>query len=160
MSTAPEDFEKLQKLLKLKRHEQPPPGYFNNFSRQVIARLETQRRSSREDLLSAEAPWAKKLVRMLETNPMFAGAFGVAVCALLIFGITTFQYVDRTSVAMVSEDGNAAGPTLVSRASSASFSPSINPMLSTNVPGVSPFGALSISVQPNTVEPAMFSPEH
>src|ERR1700734_49383 len=113
MSTAPEDFEKLRKLLKLKRHEQPPPGYFNNFSRQIIARLETEGRSSQSGILSAEAPWARKLVRMLETNPIFAGAFGVGICSLLIFGITSFQYVDRTSVAVMSEDGNAASPTLL-----------------------------------------------
>src|SRR4051794_5069913 len=113
MSTAPEDYEKLRKLLKLKRHEQPPPGYFNNFSSKVIARLEAERQSSRADVLSSDAPWAKRLVRMLETNPIFAGAFGVAICTLLIFGITSFQYVDRTSVALVSEDGGMAVPRLV-----------------------------------------------
>jgi hypothetical protein len=160
MSTAPEDFEKLRKLLKLKRHEQPPPGYFNNFSRQVIGRIEAEGRSSRVDVLSAEAPWAKKLVWMLETNPIFAGAFGVSICALLIFGITSFQYVDRTSVAVMSENANAASPTLLSKSSSDAFSPSINPMFSTNIPGASSLGVLSLSAQPNSIEPVMFSPEH
>lgn len=160
MSTAPEDFEKLRKLLKLKRHEQPPPGYFNNFSRQIIARLEAEGQASRANILSAEAPWARKLVRMLETNPMFAGAFGVAICSLLIFGITSFQYVDRTSVAIMSEDANATSPTLLSKSGSDTFSPSINPMFSTNIPGASSLGALSLSAQPNSIEPVMFSPEH
>jgi hypothetical protein len=157
MSNAPEDFEKLRKLLKLKRHEQPPPGYFNNFSQRVINRLEAEGRS---DVLSADAPWAKRLVRMLETNPIFAGAFGVAVCSLLLFGINSFQYIDRASVAMVAEDGNNASAMLLSKSSPETSSPSINPMFSTNIPGASTFGALSLSAQPNnnTIQPVMFTP--
>ena len=160
MSAAPEDFENLRKMLKLKRHEQPPPGYFNSFSRLVIARLESDARSGRSDLLSADAPWARRLLRILETNPIFAGAFGVAICALLIFGITSFQYVDRASVATVTEDANSASFTLVGKSSSASLSPSINPMFSTNIPGAPGFGALSLSAQPSEIEPVVFSPGH
>jgi hypothetical protein len=159
MSTAPEDFEKLRKLLKLKRHEQPPPGYFNNFSGRIISRLEAGGSAGQTDLFSADAPWARRLVRMLETNPIFAGAFGVAICALLIFGITSFQYVDRTSVAMVSDTGDTSGPMLLGRPADTAAS-SINPMFSTNIPGASTFGALSLSVEPNDIQPAMFSPGH
>ncbi len=33
------NFDELKRLLKLKRHEIPPPGYFNNFSGEVISRI-------------------------------------------------------------------------------------------------------------------------
>ncbi len=97
---------------------------------------------------------------MLETNPIFAGAFGVAICSLLVFGITSFQYVDRTSVAVVTDDANNASPVLFSKSSSESLSPSVNPMFSTNIPGATTFGALSLSAQPNDIQPAVFSPGH
>jgi len=155
MNQAPEEFEALRKLLKLKRYEQPPPGYFNSFSSQVMARLEVEKHSRAVDLLSAEAPWARRLVRMLETNPFFAGAFGVAVCSLLIFGITSFQNVDRTSpVAIVSDDGTASAPVVLTKSMTESFS-SINPRFNTNISSGSPFGSLSVSA-----EPVLFSPDH
>ena len=88
MNSAPEEFEKLQKLLKLKRYEQPPPGYFNNFSDRVINRLERQ---SEQGVL-AEVPWMRRLLGLLETNPVAAGLFGMSVCGLLISGIAWSQY--------------------------------------------------------------------
>jgi hypothetical protein len=88
MNSDPEEFEKLQKLLKLKRHEQPPPGYFNNFSTLVIHRLE---RESEQGVL-ADAPWIRRFLGLLETNPIAAGLFGMSVCGLLISGIAWSQY--------------------------------------------------------------------
>jgi hypothetical protein len=153
-----ENFDQLRKLLKLKRYEQPPPGYFNDFSQRVIARLETVD-SEHAGFLSPDARWAKRLVRMLENNPLFGGGFGVAVCALLIYGVLSFQYVDRTSVAMMGDDGNATHATLVSKADSTTFTSSLDPKLATNISGGSPFGSLSLSAQPNNgVEPVMFNP--
>src|SRR2546425_1013737 len=90
MTPETENFEQLRRLLALKRHEQPPPGYFNNFSRQVIARIEDGERA--DDALGFgrwiwEGIWLQRLWEALETKPALAGVFGVAVCGLLIAGV-------------------------------------------------------------------------
>ena len=39
MNESENNFSELKRLLKLKRHEVPPPGYFNDFSAEIIARI-------------------------------------------------------------------------------------------------------------------------
>ena len=90
MNPETENFEQLRRLLALKRHEQPPPGYFNNFSGQVIARIKAGERG--EDSFSLgrwvwEGAWLQRLWSAIETKPALTGAFGVLVCGLLISGI-------------------------------------------------------------------------
>jgi hypothetical protein len=90
MKANAEQFESLRRLLALKRHEQPPPGYFNDFSGQVIARI--QAGEGREtavgvERLFEEAPWLQRFWTAFETKPILAGAFGAAVCAVLLSGI-------------------------------------------------------------------------
>src|SRR6185295_5567848 len=85
MNPDSENFEPLRRLLALKRHEQPPPGYFDGFSREVMARIRAgETEPSRE--ASAGSLW-QRLWTMLEAKPIFAGAFGAGVCAVLISGI-------------------------------------------------------------------------
>jgi hypothetical protein len=89
MSQDNQDFTSLQRLLALKRYEQPPPGYFNNFSSQVIARIKAGEGAHENafERLFLDAPWLQRLWGLLETKPLMAGAFGAAVCALLVSGV-------------------------------------------------------------------------
>ena len=154
MSNAPEEFEKLRKLLKLKRHEQPPPGYFNNFSTKVTNRIEAH--NEPQGRMWNEAPWLKKFLVMMETNPMVAGVFGISACGLLISGIAWSQYrppvdysADGSSVTLAVADAGpaASGPDWNKSSSTDAIAPSTNPMFSTNVPGALFGGLDTLSVQ-------------
>src|SRR5271166_1499249 len=137
MSNSPENADNLQKLLKLKRYEQPPPGYFNNFSLKILHRIES------EEEHNPDTAWIRKLLMILETNPIAAGIFGVSVCSLLISGIAYSQYqpapdgAGNSNVAFDLADASAASggsdSAKIMRASSAASS--VNPMFSTNIPG-------------------------
>jgi hypothetical protein len=88
MKPEQENFHQLRRLLKLKRYEQPPPGYFNDLARQIVARIEAG--DSSEELVDRpfwETPWMRWLLGLFDHRPALAGAFGMAVCALLVAGI-------------------------------------------------------------------------
>ena len=94
MSSEPENFDALRRLLALKRHEQPPPGFFESFSHRVLARLETGDRGQEAGSFGsvfAEAPWLQRLYSALTNNPTLAGAFGLIVCSLLVAGVAYFK---------------------------------------------------------------------
>jgi hypothetical protein len=93
MNAQPDDFEELRKLLALKRHEVPPPGYFNNFSDKVINRLQTPKAMARPS-------WLQLLGLDFDLRPAFLCGAGVAVCALLSVGIITATQLDGRDGAM------------------------------------------------------------
>ncbi len=148
MSNAPENFDQLQKLLKLKRHEMPPPGYFNNFSSRVIDRIEV---NGQQAAVFGEVPWLRKFFSLLETNPIAAGLFGMSICGLLISGIAYSQY--RTPSEYSADSANA--PVDIAAASTPNWmktttdstTPSINPVFNTNAPNTLFGGLDKLSVQ-------------
>ena len=90
MNSEPKNFDSLRRLLILKRHEQPPPGYYNRFSRDVMARIKA---GETGDQLGLEPSWVQRMLGMFELKPVFAGAFGMAVCTLLISGVVSSESV-------------------------------------------------------------------
>ena len=99
MSLEQEQFQNLRRLLALKRHEQPPPGYFNNFSRQVISRIQAGEHLRSESFAERylwDLPLLRSLRAAFQAKPMLLGASGLASCALVLFGIVALQTPDSS----------------------------------------------------------------
>jgi len=94
MNESENNFESLRRLLALKRHEIPPPGYFNNFSGQVVSRI----RAGEADVPRgiAESSWLLKFFQVFEAKPAFVGAFASSLCLLLLLGIVYAEGPDGT----------------------------------------------------------------
>ncbi len=88
MKPESENFEALQRLLALKRYEQPPPGYFNGFADRVLRRID-----SGGDLHPLRG-W-ERLPTSLSFKPALAGAFGLAVVGIYTFGLSVSHFVDE-----------------------------------------------------------------
>jgi hypothetical protein len=88
MNPEPKNFDSLRRILILKRHEQPPPGFYDRFSRDVMARIKA---GEMGDKIGLEPVWYRRVLGMFELKPVFAGAFGMGVCALLISGVVSTE---------------------------------------------------------------------
>jgi hypothetical protein len=88
------NFESLRRLLALKRHEMPPPGYFDNFSREVTARIRAGEMGGTADA-QKQLSWLLRLLSAFEAKPAFTVSFASALCLLLLFGIV---YAERPDV--------------------------------------------------------------
>lgn len=78
MSASPDNFESLEKLLRLKRHEQPPPRYFNDFSGRVLDRIGRG---------EAKRSWWERLG--FDLRPALAAGAGMVACGLMVYGVAT-----------------------------------------------------------------------
>ena len=131
MNENQQNFESLRRLLALKRHETPPPGYFNNFSRQVMARIRAGEAEASVSLSERFGmPWLLKWLQGAETTPMFAGSFATVLCLLLLFGAVIAQRPEAASQAFLQASPDLGcfcpSPRLLSRVSRALALPSMN----------------------------------
>ena len=92
MNSAPEEFNQLRKLLALKRHEVPPPGFFERFPDKVVARIEAEG-------LGGRVSWWRRLFPQLDAKPVLACAYGLVVVGLLAVGVGVSQSLDTEQAA-------------------------------------------------------------
>ncbi|MGZ8899509.1 MAG: hypothetical protein ACXW3Z_05380 [Limisphaerales bacterium] len=85
MNSSPEDFKDLRRLLAMKKHEQPPPGYFSYLPDKIQMRIE------REEDLSEYSTWWEWFVRKLDAQPVLAGAYAFAISGLMLMGFKVSQ---------------------------------------------------------------------
>jgi hypothetical protein len=77
-SSDQQDFERLQKLLTLKRYEQPPPGYFNRLPNEIMARIEAGEGQTR---------FWERFIPSFTFRPVFAYGAGLAACGAVALGV-------------------------------------------------------------------------
>jgi hypothetical protein len=141
MKNSEDNFRTLRQLLKLKQHEVPPPGYFNHFSDQVIARLQSGegRPRSRSERLSVKAPWLVRLLQIFEAKPGIIGGFATSLVLLLVIGVIISDHPDsiQSSVLTTATEAQPATslasvttPDLGSVAESSGIVASTNPVTS------------------------------
>jgi hypothetical protein len=100
MNQKEHQFDELKKLLKLKQHEVPPPGYFDNFSGQVVSRIRAGEAGGAQtftERLEAEAPWLINFLRIFETRPGLIGGFATSLCLLLVLVVVFAEHSERVS---------------------------------------------------------------
>jgi hypothetical protein len=99
MNSKPDDLNELQKVLALKRHEQPPTQFFRGLSGSVIERLQTGEPST-------EPTWRQKAGLDFDAKPVLVCATGVGVCGLLLLGLISSQHVELPAAATTEADAS------------------------------------------------------
>lgn len=90
MSNEYHEFPELQRLLALKRHEQPAPGYFERFPLRVMARIEAEERN-------APMPWWRSLLAAFTAPSGLVGVNALVVAGLGLIGVSFFHVATSTS---------------------------------------------------------------
>ena len=160
MNQKENNFEDLKRLLKLKQHEIPPPGYFNHFSGDVISRIRAGETGAPEGFLARfeSGTFMGSLLQLFQAKPGVIGGFATSLCLLLLISVVMVERPDGTSSAggmagLPSDQGGliASGMPLLP-AGDSGISVSTNPIVS-----LQPSATLFSSSQQNPLfQPAAF----
>jgi hypothetical protein len=164
MSEANENnFSELKRLLKLKQHEVPPPGYFNHFSGDVIARIRADREAGVQSALErSENSWLTNLLHIFQARPGMIGGLATS-CLLLLIGVVVLA--DRTDGVATGGTDMASAPSLQNDATALASAAPLAPAdsnsgiaLSTNRVSLQPVASLFGSQQNPLFQSAAFMP--
>lgn len=92
-------FDDVQKALALKRHEQPPPPFFNRFSDEVIDRLHAPRPPERLN-------WCQRLGLGEDPKPVLLCVLGLVVCGALVVGLIAALRVEKPPETLATQAGD------------------------------------------------------
>lgn len=84
------DHERLVRLLALKRHEVPPPGYFDRFAGRVLLHIKAGQAHAPE-------PWWLRLREWFVTEPALAGSYAMLVAGGLFFVLSIYHLSERNT---------------------------------------------------------------
>jgi hypothetical protein len=100
MSETNNNFDGLKRLLKLKQHEVPPPGYFNRFSGDVVSRIRAGESGGSQSIFEqfGSGSWGS-LLQVFQAKPGVIGGFATSLCLLLLIGVVMADRPDGTSMA-------------------------------------------------------------
>ena len=163
MSETNNNFGELKSLLKLKRHEIPPPGHFNHFSGDVVARIRAGEAGGGQNVLEriqADLPFLAALLQIFEAKPGILGALATSACLLLLTGVFFMDRSDPVPSAAPAAFTQAAPETSATLASSLPLDPPDNGItVSSNlVSSLQPVNTLFGSPQNPLFQPAGFTP--
>jgi hypothetical protein len=116
MKNDPQEFEKLRKLLALKRHENPPPGYFNAFSDRVIDRIQAEQETR-------PGVW-QQVLSLFRERPAISWSFSVAAVLVLFVATNVIDGPATTEPGLLPGMADAGNS---SAAASMMFSTNFNP---------------------------------
>lgn len=141
MSDTNNNFKELKGLLKLKRHEIPPPGYFNQFSSGVISRLREGESGGQSfaERLRSDWPFLANVMGLFAARPGLIGGLATSVCLFLVVSVLWADRSDSNS------DGGAA---VAQTAQAAPAAPEANPILASVTTLAPPEAGIAISTNP------------
>lgn len=84
MAAEDNNFDELRKLLALKRHEQPPPGFYDDLPGKVMQRIYAG--DTAEDM-----PWLVRWFQSRLVRNAFVSSLGAATAGLMIYGVLSSQ---------------------------------------------------------------------
>jgi hypothetical protein len=143
MNDSEQNFEDLKQLLKLKRYEIPPPGYFNNFSGQVISAIREERTGSVASRVNSQTSWLVRFLSIFDSRPGLVGGLATSLMLLLVFGVVLADHSDSDLGGQ-----NVFAPQIPQASASAQNSPLASATLASDMAGTDS-GSTGITVSTN-----------